>query len=485
MKQENIQSQQTVQQMVQQQNLTALQVTAVRLTEMSLEALEHRVENECLENPWLEKDTSNVEQESQMQDAVQQDMDEDRRNDYRTDDDVPDYLLRSHNGDNIPENVEYGDSLSFFDLLKAQMAEYELTEHEAQVMEYLIGTLDDDGLLKKNLSVVADEMDIYQGIETTPEEVERLLKVLWQFDPPGVGARSLQECLLIQIRRDKKNLLQHELLTLMENSFDDFMHKRWEKIQRRMKLTDGQVKSLQREILRLNPRPGMSMGEKMGQGSRQITPDFFVETDIYGKITLTLNQGNVPELTISADALETLKRHEGLKQGQISRSAMEELQYTRSYVERGQMFINALAMRRESMTRTMQAIIRLQKEFFLEGDETMLKPMILEDVSKLSGVSISVVSRVCNSKYVETPFGTYPLRWFFSLKAATQSGDDDVSVRKIKTLLRQLIESEDKQKPLNDEKLTQLIAEKGFQIARRTVAKYREQMGIPVARLRK
>ena len=483
MKQENIQSQHTVQQMVQQQSLTALQVTAVRLTEMSLEALEHRVENECLENPWLEKDTSQMEAEGQ--ELSEGNSDDDRLNDYRSDDDVPDYLLRTRNSENTPENMEYGDTLSFFDQLKAQMAEFDITPHQEQVLEYLIGTLDDDGLLKKNLSVIADEMDIYQGIETTAEEVEQMLKILWQFDPPGVGARSLQECLLLQIRRDARNPLKKELETLMENSFDDFMHKRWDKIQRRMKLTDGQVKNLQREILRLNPRPGMAMGEKVGNANHQITPDFMVETDIYGNIQLTLNQGNVPTLTISEDALEMLKKAEGLKQGQMTRSAIEELQYTKSYVERGQMFINALAMRRESMTRTMKAIIHLQKDFFLEGDEALLKPMILEDVSNLSGVSISVVSRVCNSKYVETPFGTYPLRWFFSLKAATQTGDDDVSVRKIKALLRQLVEGEDKQKPLNDEKLTQLIAEQGFQIARRTVAKYREQMGIPVARLRK
>lgn len=471
--------------MVQQQNLTALQVTAVRLTEMSLEALEHRVENECLENPWLEKESAMADVEEQEQNSHESSMEDDYRNDYRNDDDIPDYLLRMHNGDNSPENMEYGDTLSFFDLLKAQMAEYNLTPHEEQVMEYLIGTLDDDGLLKKNLVLVADEMDIYQGIETSPQEVEHLLKVLWQFDPPGVGARSLQECLAIQIKRDPKNPLQKELLALVENSFDDFMHKRWEKIQRRMKLTDGQVKNLQREMLRLNPRPGMAMGEKMGQANRQITPDFFVETDIYGRITLTLNQGNVPELVISTDAQEMIKKFENLKQGEISRTVQEELQYTKSYVERGQMFINALAMRRESMTRTMQAIIQLQKDFFLEGDETLLKPMILEDVSNLSGVSISVVSRVCNSKFVQTTFGTYPLRWFFSLKASVQSGDEEVSVRKIKALLRQLVESEDKQKPLSDEKLMQQITEKGFQIARRTVAKYREQLGIPVARLRK
>ena len=350
-------------------------------------------------------------------------------------------------------------------------------------MEYLIGSLEEDGLLKKSLPILADEAEIYQGLNTNVGELERVLQVLWQFDPPGIGARSLQECLLIQVRRDHKNPLRTQLIQLLEDSYDDFIHKHWEPIRRRMKLTKTQMEALQREIMKLNPRPGSAANETEMHGSMQIKPDFFVETDAEGHITMTLNQGNVPELIVSPDAREKLKRYEAEK-GNISRTEMEDLRFTRSYVVRGQIFINALAMRRESMIRTMEAIIRLQRPFFLEGDETLLKPMILDDVARPSGNSISVVSRVCNSKYVQTSFGTYPLKWFFSHKAVQAQGGE-VSNRKIMATLKEIIESEDRQEPLNDDRLAQMMEEEGFPMARRTVAKYREQLGIPPARMRK
>lgn len=483
MSQRNIQTQEALQQQqqVQVQALSAQQVIAVRLTEMSLEALQQRVENECLENPWLEKDPS-ADAVLPAEGSTEENM-QDMMADYRSEEDVPDYLLRTQNGTPTAETVEYGDTLSFYDQLKAQMAEFDLSDHEKQVLEYLIGSLDDDGLLKKNLAQVADELEIYQAVNTSPAEVERLLHVLWQFDPAGVGARSLQECLLIQVRRDERNPMRKLLQQLLETEFDNFIHKRWDRIQRRMKLSDGQVERLQREVVKLNPRPGMALGERLSR-SHQITPDFIVEADGYGNISMSLNQGNVPALVISPDATEKLRQYEGKKLSSLSRAAQEDLRFTRSYVERGQMFINALAMRRESMIRTMQGIIRLQKNFFQEGDEAQLRPMKLEDVSKVSGVSISVVSRVCNSKYVQTPYGTFPLKWFFSGRAQQTDGDE-VSARRVMAVLREQIEHEDKRQPLSDERLTQMLNEKGYQIARRTVAKYREQMGFPVARLRK
>lgn len=481
MKQELVQTQRQTQTQQQVQTLSAQHVMAVRLTEMSLDALQQRVENECLENPWLEKEATDV--AAPAPESAQQTRD-DLLADYRSEDDVPDYLLRTHNGPSEPETVEYGDTLSFYDQLKAQMAEYDLTEHEQQVMEYLIGSLDDDGMLKKPLGQLADEMDIYQGIATNEAEVERMLETLWQFDPPGIGARSLRECLVLQVKRDTQNPLQQQMLGLLTDSYDDFIHKRWDRIKRRMHLTDQQAARLQRELRHLNPRPGNALSERVGQGSPHVTPDFLIETDADGHLTLSLNQGNVPTLVISPDATQKLQAYEGHKMATLSREAQEDLRFTRSYVERGQMFINALAMRRESMMKTMQAIIELQQPFFREGDESALRPMILKDVSERSGVSISVVSRVCNSKYAQTPFGTYPLRWFFSQKTGQADGDA-VSARRVMAALRQLIENEDKQHPLSDERLTQMLAQQGYTIARRTVAKYRELLGLPVARMRR
>lgn len=493
MKQQNVHTQQQQQELVQQQTLTALQVTAVRLTEMSVEALEHRVENECLENPWLEKVSSDTEHgdlsaDEQTGASSSEDYEaseeQDRVQDYRSEDDVPDYLLGTMSQASTPENVEYGGTLSFYDQLKAQMGEYPLTEHQTDVLEYIIGSLDESGMLRKSSGQIADELEIYQEVSTSSEEVTELLRILWQFDPPGVGARSLQECLLIQIRRDHGNPLQKEMETLVETYFDDFIHKRWQRIRQRMKLTSGRMEALRQAMLKLNPRPGMAMGEELGHSARQITPDFFVEVDTEGNISLTLNQGNVPTLVISPEALDRIKYYDSVKNHTFTRSEQEEMQFTRSYVERGQMFIQALMMRRQSMIRTMQSIIRLQKDFFLEGDESLLRPMILEDVSRISGVSISVVSRVCNNKYVQTPYGTFSLKWFFSQKAATVSGDE-ISSRQVQAALRELIEKENPEAPYSDDRLCELLKQQGYALARRTVAKYREQMGIPVARLRK
>ncbi len=488
MEQKIFQTQQQTQQQVQVQTLSPLQVMVARLTEMSVEALQQRVEIECLENPWLEKGTDVTEGEADVPTDGGDDMQpkvDDGAYDYKSEDDIPDYMLRTNNGSNTPENMEYGDSLSLYDHLKDQIGEYDLTEHERTVMEYLIGSLDEDGLLRKSLLQVTDEMEIYQGLTTDEGELERLLHILWQFDPAGIGARSLQECLLIQIRRDEANPNAPQMAEVMEKYFDDFLHKRWERIRNRMELTDRQSRELQHELMRLNPRPGSSMGESQSHAMHHIQPDFIVETDAEGNITMSLNRGNVPPLVISPDAVEKLETYAAEKNVNLSKADMEDIRFTRQYVERGQMFINALRQRRESMMRVMRAIIRLQHPFFLNGDEAQLRLMKLEDVATLSGYDISTVSRVCNSKYVQTVFGTLPLKWFFSHQAIQTADNDMVSQRQVMAVLKELIEQEDKNNPLSDEKLTAQMKRKGYNIARRTVAKYREQMGIPVARMRK
>lgn len=481
MKQDNKQTQELQQTQGLQQNLTPQQVLLVRLTEMPLEALQQRVENECLENPWLEKKQT---EDDDMQTQEQAGSTDDTAFDYRSEDDIPDYLLHpTSSPSDKAENIEYADTFSFYDQLKEQMADFDLTEHEEELMEYLIGSLEDDGLLKKPLDIIADEVEVYNGIETSKEEMTRLLGVLQEFDPPGIGARTLQECLLLQIRREEGNPLSALMEALVTRCYDDFIHNRWNRIQERLKLSDVQLRNLRHEVTRLNPRPGSSLGESVQSGARQITPDFIVETDGYGNITMSLNQGNMPDLIVSEDATEKVEAYERAKEGTLSKSAMEDLRFTRQYVEKGQMFINAIAQRRESMTRTMQTIIRLQRPFFLDGNEALIKPMKLDDVAQRTGYDISTVSRVCRDKYVQTNFGTYPLKWFFTQKAV-QKDDSDVSSRQAMAMLKEIIDGEGEDK-INDERLAQIMKQKGYNIARRTVAKYREQMGIPVARMRK
>lgn len=464
MSQRNLQIQEQTQGQVQVQQMLPQQVMLVRLMEMPVEALQHRVELECMENPWLEKKEEDNSQ--QTTDNGQANVD-DAAFDYQSEDDIPDFLTGASHSNNAAEFMSYDDTLSLTDRLREQMADFDLNDHEKELMEYLIGSLDEDGLLKKSLAILADEAEIYQGINTSVEELKQVLEVLQQFDPPGIGARSLQECLLIQVRRDENNPNKDLLIKLLDKYFDDFIHKRWQRIEQRLHINHAQAEQLQREILKLNPRPGGTLGAKSADRAQSIQPDFYVDTDEDGTITVTLSRGNQPSLIISSDA-----------DGQQDA-------FVRQYVERGQMFINALQQRSETMMRTMQAIVKLQKPFFQEGDETLLRPMKLEDVATATGYDISTISRVSNSKYVETTFGTYPLKWFFTHKATQNEDGDDVTARQIMAALRRHIEQEDKRQPLSDERLTQLLHADGFSTARRTVAKYRELMGIPVARMRK
>jgi len=468
-----IQEQAQTQGQVQVQQMLPQQVLLVRLTEMPVEALQHRVELECMENPWLEKASpdpseggENGEEGGELFSPPSEGPGE-AAYDYRSEEDMPDFLTGASHSNNAAEYMSYDDTLSLTDRLREQMADFDLSDHEKELMEYLIGSLDEDGLLKKSLAILADEAEIYQGINTSTEELEKVLLVLQQFDPPGIGARSLQECLLIQVQRNEDIPGRDQLIKILDNYFDDFIHKRWQRLAQRLHISEAQVEQLQREILKLNPRPGGSIGAKTSDRAQSIQPDFYVDTDEDGTITVTLSRGNQPSLIISSDA-----------DGQQDA-------FVRQYVERGQMFINALQQRSETMMRTMQAIVKLQKPFFQDGDETLLRPMRLEDVATATGYDISTISRVANSKYVETSFGTYPLKWFFTHKATQNDEGDDVTARQVMAALRRLIESEDKRQPLSDERLTGLLQADGFNIARRTVAKYREQMGIPVARMRK
>ena len=400
----------------------------------------------------------------------------------RDDEDLPVY----HGGNDVAEEREeivYGETTSFYDQLKEQVGETNLTERQRDIIEYLIGSLDDDGLLRKSLDVICDELAIYHNLDTTPQEIEEVLTILKNFDPAGIGAQSLQECLLIQISRREKSTVKALMQKVIADYFEEFTKKRWDKIQQTLELTDMQAKALFGELRKLNPRPGASMGETVGRSLQQITPDFIVDTQDDGTITFTLNNGEIPELKVSQSFVDSMKEYQENKD-HLSRQTKEALLYIKKKVDAAQGFIEAIKARRHTLAVTMQAIITLQRQFFLDGDEASLRPMILKDVAEYTGLDLSTISRVSNSKYAQTRWGTFPLRHFFSDSYVTESGEE-LSTRQIKAALRDIIEAEDPKSPLSDDALREELTKKGFPIARRTVAKYREQLGIPIARLRR
>ena len=503
---------QTQEQKLQQlQRLSAQQMLQVMMLEMPLNELEDNINAELDDNPALETenpddalmgegnedrsaldDSDNSNDDEFGDDAYEAQSEKEERKDeldqalesIGKDDQMPDYNTDRYNTQNADyEEMVYGDTTSFYDKLKEQMDMQILTDKEKQIMEYLIGSLDEDGLLRKDLDSICDELIIYHNIDVSEKEIEHVLHKLQSFDPAGVGGRSLQECLLLQVKRLPKGVLRKTMEEVFEDYFDEFTKKHWDKIKSGLELNETQLETLKDEIRKLNPKPGASLGETDGRNMQQINPDFIVDTADDGTITFTLNRGNMPELTVSpsfTDMIETYKRHKD----QMSRKDKEALLYAKEKVDKAQGFIEAIKQRRHTLIITMKAIIDIQRQFFLDGDEADLKPMILKDVAERTKLDISTISRVRIEKYVQTKWGVFPLKFFFTDSYTTEDGEE-LSTRKIKIALQHLIENEDKKKPLSDDAISKVMKEKGFPIARRTVAKYREQLGIPVARLRK
>lgn len=482
-----------------QQAVSQQQLLQSHLIELPIQQFAERIETEMHDNPALESDSENPDLQDfpdypdspEATDDFDAQREREERSDAldaalenigRDDEDLPVY----HGGQSSVEEREemvYGQSLSFYDELLEQVGEMELSEQERYVMEYLIRSLDDDGFLRTPLENIADELAIYHNIDLTTGQLENVLKKLQRLDPPGIGARTLQECLLLQVNRREKSattLLMEKVLT---NYFDEFTKKHWEKIAQQMTMDELQAETVFHELRRLNPKPGAAMGETIGRSMQQITPDFVVDTQDDGTVTFSLNNGDVPQLQVSQSFADLLKEYQTNKDG-LSRQMKEALLYTKQKVDAAQSFIDAVQVRRRTLTLTMKAIIQLQHRFFEEGDEALLRPMILKDVAERTGLDLSTVSRVSNSKYVQTRWGIFPLKYFFSDGYVTESGEE-LSTREIKATLRELIDAEDKRKPMSDDALSEALKEKGYPIARRTVAKYREQLGIPIARLRK
>ncbi|MBP3850725.1 MAG: RNA polymerase factor sigma-54 [Prevotella sp.] len=498
MVQEQRQEQRLTQQQKLAQSVTQQQLLQAQLTELPITQLLERVNAEMDDNPALEispdepdypenpDNPDNPENPDTLptyeQEERQSALDAALESIGRDDEELPIY----HGGMSSQEEREevvYGQTESFYDQLKEQMGIADLTEREQTVMEYLIGSLDDDGLLRKPLHSIADELAIYHNVDVSEAEIEQVLYKLQEFDPAGIGARSLQECLLLQIQRKDPSRLKELMLLVVQDYFELFTKKHWEKLQQALQLTDLQAETLIKELRKLNPKPGTAMGEVVGRSVQQITPDFIIDTQDDGTVTFTLNSGDIPELHVSQSFSDILREYQTNKEN-MSRQMKEALLYTKKKVDAAQGFIEAIRVRRRTLTVTMHAIIQWQHRFFEDGDEASLRPMILKDIAEKTGLDLSTISRVSNSKYAQTRWGTFPLRYFFSDGYVTAEGEE-LSTREIKVALRDIIDAEDKRKPLSDDALKAELTKRGYPIARRTVAKYREQLGIPIARLRR
>ena len=478
-----------LQEQIQQQlqSLSPQQLLVVKLLELPTVELEERVRAEILDNPALEEgketnDSSEFAEEPMEKEYTNEDL---SLGDYLTEDDIPDYKLQEHNRiqKHIPEEIPFSDNVSFYEVLKEQLDMQKLTDEEFEMADYLIGSLDDDGILRKNMNTIIDELAIYRGIYTNLDDLGKILSIIQGFDPAGIGARSLQECLLIQLKRKPSFPLKNRLIAILTKCFDDFTRKNKEKIMQRLNINEQEYEEAINELTKLNPRPGSSLGEVIGKNMQQIVPDFLVETAEDGTITLNLNDRNVPELRLSKEFSTLLDEQVNNKENQ-NKEMTDAFFFLKQKVDAAQGFINAIKQRHVTLLTTMQAIIDLQRPFFLEGDESLLKPMILKDVAEKSKLDISTVSRVSNSKYVQTDFGIYPLRFFFGDTFTTDDGEE-YSIREMKRILLECVEHENKEEPYTDDELADILKEKGYSLARRTVAKYRLQLNIPIARLRR
>lgn len=482
------------------QKLSPQQIQLMKLLQVPTANLEERIKEELEENPALELGEEGHEDEfgDEMQDEFDSSSDDDMDPDgsqedydnldiseYVTDDDgeIADYKMKD---DNYPEMddqkvIPIRVETSFHEMLLSQLGMLELDERSLKIAEQIVGSLDDDGYLRRELSSISDDLAFRQGLTVDEKEIEALVHQIQQFDPPGIGARDLRECLLIQLRR-KLNEGQSVTLAIqiLTKYFDEFTKKHYEKIQRSLNLSDEEIKEVISQIIKLNPKPGGNIGE-INKAESYIVPDFFVINN-NGKLELTLNAKNAPDLRISEGYKDMLKDYD--KGSKKDKRQKEAVLFIKQKIDSAKWFIDMIKQRQDTLVGTMSAIMKHQQEFFLTGDETTMRPMILKDIAELTGLDISTVSRVANSKFVQTEFGTYRLKFFFSESLSTDSGEE-VSTREVKKILSDMIEAEDKRKPLSDELLTDMLQEKGYNIARRTVAKYREQLNVPVARLRK
>ncbi|WP_298264730.1 RNA polymerase factor sigma-54 [uncultured Lutibacter sp.] len=473
------------------QKLSPQQIQLMKLIQLPTQAFEQKLKQELEENPALEsgKETSvdefeNAQLNDEFDDSGNENINTEDINidEYLSDDEIPSYKTQSNNysSDDEDKNIPYASGTSFTQHLKTQMNTYRLTEEEEAIVEFLIGSIDESGYIRRSLLDILDDLAFTQNIFTTEEELERLLQKVQQLDPAGVGARDLKECLLIQLKRKDEKPSINLAINILENSFDSFVKKHYSKLLQKHHIKESELKEAIHQIEKLNPKPG---GSYVGNNkiAEQIVPDFTIRI-IESELELTLNSRNAPELHVSQEYNNLMRGYKDSKDK--SKSQKDAVTFIKQKLDAAKWFIDAIKQRQQTLLLTMDAIMQHQKDYFLSGDERKLKPMILKDVADVINMDVSTVSRVANSKYVSTPYGTKLIKEFFSESMKNEQGED-VSTKEIKTILENVIKEEDKKKPLTDDKLAAILKEKGYPIARRTIAKYREQLDIPVARLRK
>ncbi|MDR0686558.1 MAG: RNA polymerase factor sigma-54 [Dysgonamonadaceae bacterium] len=470
----------------QQQKLSPLQIQQIKLLELTGIEMEERVNRELEENPALEE-TQERQSEDEPNAASIEDSEQERTEielgDYRSEEEIPDVKLQQAytSSREWKEETPYSEDRSFREHLFSQFHLKKLTDRQFQVGDYLIGCIDNDGYIRQSISSISDDLAFQYGMEVSEGEIRETLKAVQELDPAGIGAVDLRDCLLLQIRRRQATEDRQTAIEVLEGCFDEFTKRQYGKILRILGIDEDRLKGAIGEITSLNPKPGNTFGNSMETKMSHVTPDFFVE-DVNGELILSMNE-NIPDLRINNNYSRLLERYSHARNLPES-ERKEVLSFINSKIDSARWFIDAIEQRRMTLRTTMEAIIGLQRDFFFSGEESDLRPMILKDVADICGYNVATISRVGNSKYVQTNFGVYPLKFFFS-KHAKNSENEDTSTREIKSCLRRIVEEEDKTAPFTDDILLLKLKEEGYCPARRTIAKYREQLGIPPARLRK
>ena len=458
-----------------QQGLSPLQIQTIKLLELPTMELEQRIKKELEENPVLDEAPASEETDDGEPKNVS-------LSDYSGQDDpTPSYRLYVNNQgkDLKPQYNTFSVKESFHQNLEMQLGYSDLKGDDRVMASFIIGSIDDDGYLRRDIVSLTDDIAFRLNIETTPEHVEKILKVIQEFEPVGVGARNLKECLLLQLRAKERTPQRERAEEILEEYFEEFSRKHYDKIMAKTGMSKEELKDAMDEIIRLNPRPGGQIDDSYVEQAQQIVPDFILDNKD-GELILSMPKFSVPELRVNkryADLLMNSAASSG-------KSGREAVAFVKQKLDSAKWFVEAIKQRQNTLQNTMKAILDFQHDFFLDGDETKLKPMVLKNIAEKTGLDISTISRVVNCKYIQTNFGIYPLKYFFSDGMKTESGDE-VSTREIKKVLSESIGNEDKKKPLTDEELVGVLSQKGYKVARRTVAKYREQLNIPIARMRK
>ena len=468
-----------------QQKLSPQQIQLMKLVQLQTQSLEARIKQEIEENPALqegkEKAEDNFENDASDEREVRDSMEEINWDDYLGDDETPDYRTKANNYSSDDEMYEAPVLVneSFHDSLISQLRLRDLSSEELELVVYLVGTIDDDGLLRRDLIDIVDDLAFSQGVFTEEKELERLLEIIQDLDPPGVGGRDLRECLMLQLERKRPSFKVNLALSILDNHFDSFVKRHYQKLMDRLGVNEDELRDAIEEIGRLNPKPGGS--SNLSRPTENVIPDYNLQI-VDDELELALNGRNAPELSLSRQYRDMLEHYKASKEK--NKAEKEAALFVKQKLDSAKWFIDAIVQRQQTLMLTMQSILNYQRAYFLTGDERKLRPMILKDIAEEIGMDISTVSRVASNKYIQTPYGTFLIKRFFS-ESMTNSDGEEVSTREIKKILEDTVAEEDKRKPMTDDALAKILKEKGYPIARRTVAKYREQLDIPVARMRK